>query len=302
MLEFIKIQTYLKKYNPNLKISLSELMFDNREFMVSWFVNNACNFSCNYCGHYNFKPEPPKYNIRHIAKSFDVFGDCGHIIITGGEPFLYPHFVDLCKLLTEKHYISINTNLSQASVKDFAEHINPQRIIMINAGVHYDYRIDKGIGIEGYLKKYNVLFEKGFNVVGSYVIHPSKINQDIDNIENLKKMGVEKISAKTFYGKYNNKNYPESYTQQEIEKICKYMQESIDMPEYLKYVSFRNFNCFAGKNFFSIEHNGDVLRCNTDRAFYGNIFKGTFIASKNAERCPHNSCICPYQGMIYSYK
>jgi MoaA/NifB/PqqE/SkfB family radical SAM enzyme len=302
MLEFIKIQKYLSEYLPDNNIPLAQKMFDKGEFMVSWFINDNCNFSCNYCGHYNRKPIPPKYDINHIAKSFDVFGDCGHIIITGGEPFLYPDFVKLCKLLTEKHYLSINTNLSQASVKDFAEQINPEKIIMINAGIHYDYRMDIGIGLEEYLDFYINLFEKGFNIVGSYVIHPTKITEDIENINKLKRMGVVNISAKTFSGKYNGYSYPGAYTKNELELVSSYMQHGLDMQEFLKYTSFENFYCEAGKNFFSIEHNGDALRCNTDRKFYGNIFNGTFKASANVEKCEEKFCVCPYQGMIYTQR
>ncbi len=302
MLEFIKIQNYLSEYQPNKNTPQAQKMFDKGEFMVSWFINDNCNFSCNYCGHYNRKPVSPKYDIQHIAQSFDVFGDCGHIIITGGEPFLYPGFIDLCKLLTEKHYLSINTNLSQASIKDFAEQISHERIIMINAGVHYDYRIDNKIGMDNFIKLYKILSNKNFNVVGSYVIHPAKILQGIKNIQFLKQLGLTNISAKTYYGTYDGKNYPSAYTQMEIDLISSYMLQGLDMPEYLKYTCFKNKFCLTGKDFFSIEHTGEVLRCNTDKQSYGNLFEKTFIPSKTAEKCTQSTCICPYQGMVYSYK
>ncbi len=303
MCEFLKIQNYLSNFQPESCKSLSEDMFSKGEYMVSWFVNNLCNFSCSYCGHYKKEhPEVGKFSIEHIVKSFLAFGNTGHIIITGGEPFLFPSFVQLCLGLTKYNYISVNTNLSQKNIIDFSNTIDPERVIMINAGAHFEFRKKNNIALDDFICNYNLLQNKGFNIIASYVVHPEHLNEMEKNIEYLKSLGVTTISAKTFSGIYNDKKYPQAYTADELNRIENYMSGQIDMPDYLKYYKFKGNNCLAGKDFFSIDPAGNVYRCNSDDTFFGNIFNNSFKPSGKTLKCKTDECSCPYQGMIYSSK
>lgn len=303
MSEFTKIQDYLKKYDPDSRQSLADAMFQKGEFMVSWFINNLCNFSCEYCGHYTTEhPSVGKYSVEHIVKSFRVFGNSGHIIITGGEPFLFPGFVDLCKELTKENFISVNTNLSHKLVTTFAEEINPNRVIMINAGIHFDFRRSKQIEMDDFVKKFILLHEKGFNIIGSFVVHPEHMEAMEKDIELLKSLGISAISAKSFSGISKGKKYPLAYTTEELNRIIRHMNGQIDMPEYLKYYRFKGKKCSTGKDFFSIDPGGNLSRCNSDDTPFGNIFEGTFMPSEKVKKCSKDECLCPYQGMIYSSK
>jgi len=93
--------------------------------MISWQLNELCNFRCPYCfcGEEKLSREHPacgKYSPEHIADCFDRTGKTWQVHMSGGEPFLYPRFVELCMALTRSHYISMNTNLSTANANDFA--------------------------------------------------------------------------------------------------------------------------------------------------------------------------------------
>ena len=303
MPEFIKIQEYLKKYNPESERSLAKDMFAQGEFMVSWFTNNLCNFSCAYCGNHSKEhPSVGKYSIEHITESFKAFGHSGHIIMSGGEPFLFPSFVELCKSLTKDNYISINTNLSARNVPDFAASINPEKVVMINAGIHLDFRKSKNINIDDFIINYKLFQDKGFNIVASYVVKPEQIGNLAKDINFLKSLGINNISAKSFRGVSMEKNYPQSYTKDEIKQIEKYMHEQIDMPEYLQFYNYKGRKCSAGKDFFSISPAGDVRRCFSDETSYGNIFENTFKPLEKEIKCTKEECICPFPGMIYSKK
>src|SRR6476619_762876 len=103
----------------------------------------TCTFRCSYC----FIPvEDLSIKLRVHAtneawqNAFDRTGKRWLIHLTGGEPFIYPDFVDLCARLTRSHYLSINSNLAHPSVDDFAKTIDPTRIHFINAALHLEER------------------------------------------------------------------------------------------------------------------------------------------------------------------
>jgi len=99
------------------------------DIIADWALNKYCNFSCPYC----FVSMEDRRQITYrgndaqrIISSFNNSGKIWLIHMSGGEPLLHPDFVDLCKGLTERHYISMNTNLSRQSVYDFCEKIDPK--------------------------------------------------------------------------------------------------------------------------------------------------------------------------------
>ena len=106
------------------------------DIAADWTINTRCNFNCDYCffgdGVQIEHPSVGAHSIDSIAEFFNGTSKIWHLHITGGEPFLYPQFADLCKLLTQQHFISINSNLSSPRVNDFAEQINPERVKYIH--------------------------------------------------------------------------------------------------------------------------------------------------------------------------
>ena len=106
------------------------------DIFANWRINLLCNFRCEYCFYSVFIVDRKKqtintddeYNIEKIVEGFNKTGLTWLVYISGGEPFLQPDFLELCRGLTEKHYISINTNLSTRNIYDFAKHINPEKV------------------------------------------------------------------------------------------------------------------------------------------------------------------------------
>ena len=77
------------------------------------------------------------------AEGFDSTGKTWLLHINGGEPSIYPGFINLCSSLSRNHYLSINSNLSGNCVEAFAETIDPKRVHFINAALHYVEREKK---------------------------------------------------------------------------------------------------------------------------------------------------------------
>lgn len=303
MSNFHKIESALKSYNHFASKSIAEDIFTKDEFMLTWTINEFCNFNCLYCGQYKTEnPDTGKYPVEHIKNCFDKTGKKWHIIITGGEPFLYPDFVNLISALTENHYVSVNTNMSAANVPEFTEKINPERIIMINAGAHILEREKTPNGKEEYINRFLKLQEKGFHIVASYVAHPELLKRMVPDFEYLSQKGIKNVCAKTYSGNYNGKKYPDSYTDEENELIDKYSNGSIELPAYRKYTNFKNKYCLSGNRFYAMDAAGNITRCLSDNKNYGNLFKGSFSITDTEKKCISDQCICPYQGMLFSKK
>ena|SRR5215831_13281922 len=91
--------------------------------------------------------------------------------IGGGEPSIYPGFIDLCEKLTQLHYLSINSNLAHRSIETFAERINPECIHFINASLHYYERSNKH-SLHDFVARVQKLRVRRFCVFVSSVMTP----------------------------------------------------------------------------------------------------------------------------------
>lgn len=85
------------------KIGLKEILLH---------VTNACNFRCAHCYHNDYL-SPNDLTLEEIDDLFQQFAEngVGHILLSGGEPFLRKDIMDIVHL-AEKYYftIAINTN------------------------------------------------------------------------------------------------------------------------------------------------------------------------------------------------
>ncbi len=107
---------------------------------ATWRINYKCNFDCVYCwpgshGHCE-QSQVGVLTPRHVVSFFEKESKEWEINITGGEPFLYPDFVYLAKLLTNKFKISLNTNLTSKHVYEFARIIDPDQVIYSSCSSH----------------------------------------------------------------------------------------------------------------------------------------------------------------------
>ena len=128
------------------------------DVIADWALNKVCNFSCPYC----FVPAKEKretakkgHDVQEIVSAFDNSGKIWLVHMSGGEPFLHPDFIGLCKGLTEKHYISVNTNLSSSLVYDFCDHIDPEKVSFVHCSLHIIEREKKNL-VNDFMEKVKV--------------------------------------------------------------------------------------------------------------------------------------------------
>jgi MoaA/NifB/PqqE/SkfB family radical SAM enzyme len=235
--------------------------------------------------------------LNKLTENLNVLTGDWLIYITGGEPFLEKNIIEICQAVTQRHYLSINTNLSLNNVYDFADKINPERIINISAAVHITEREKRDLNLKSYIEKICYLQNKGFKITATYVVTPDLLNRVKQDLEYLKSSGVQKSRIKIFRGIYNRKYYPNAFTNEEKE-IIKSME--YDYPEneiLLKNHSYYGQQCRAGKDFFSMDRKGDLNRCSNIFRSYGNFMESTMVRDQIARPCPAKKCGCPYEGI-----
>jgi hypothetical protein len=90
-------------------------------------------------------------NLNILSDSLDYLDKGWLFHISGGEPFLDNNFVDLCGVITNKHYLSINTNHSTSNVFDFANKIDPNKTLFISSSVHITEREKRDVKLNSYI-------------------------------------------------------------------------------------------------------------------------------------------------------
>lgn len=281
--------------------------------IINWRINDICNFRCVYCNpsrksinQYNVYSDKFEHFFKNTDKTF-------LICMTGGEPFLYPRFVELCEKLTHKHYIGIFTNLSSNKIYDFTERIEPERVEFIYCSVHIEER-ERRREVEDFINKFSQLKQKGFNVAASLVLYPSVLERFDELYRFFGNHGIT-LMPKTFFGYYRGKHYPQGYTRKERNKIHLYAKLSESEMQRIKTYygpttldiqimhgcySWKGLPCNAGKDFIYLECDGTFTRCVTDKERLGSVTTGKLRLHKKPKICNAEICKCPMHGLQFA--
>ena len=180
---------------------------------ADWYLLDTCNYRCSYCF---IGPDRLGSKLQTFASpqawrsAFDATGDVWLLHMTGGEPSLYPDFVELCEHLTAGHYISFNSNLTHSSLVSFAQRIDPSRVSFVNAGLHLEER-ERRSGHGAFLRHAELLQSKSFPVLISLVATPAALARFEEAIALLKPIGLFPI-PKLFRGVVDGRSYPKDYS------------------------------------------------------------------------------------------
>jgi MoaA/NifB/PqqE/SkfB family radical SAM enzyme len=285
---------------------------------ANWLLLQPCNFRCDYC-HQSEAALGAKAKIfGSIAQWRDGFKATGKtwlIHITGGEPTIYPDFVELCDELCQNHFLSINSNLAHRRILTFAKKIPPERIRFINASIHFKER-QKHNSLDVFIERAQVLMDAKFTVLPSLVMTPEMVSNAHAIYEQLEALGLFAI-PKVLRGIYAGKHYPLEYSAEEKRIITEYiirarqsyddlltsMEEppTIDMfsdDRFLRSLEdYRGRLCGGGYKFVKITPDGTVCRCNS-RDNLGNVLSRNVKLLNAPKVC--DTYFCPYFCEKYS--
>ena len=269
----------------------------NYDSWLHWDVTKRCNLDCEYCFG-KITDTSIKINLiktDKLLETLDKNGGVFRISFTGGEPTLIPNFVEACKLITEKHYLSFNSNLISNNIEKFALKINPNRILHIHASFHYDELLKKKL-LDKFTQNYNLLKNMNFNIYAETVAYPKFLNR-IKIISKFAKDNLIDLTFAPFYGNFEGKIYPESYS------ILEYNLFGISKSEISCYAQKGNI-CNAGFNAAVIFSNGNIYPCHQIKTKIGNIYD-YFSFADELVKCPSKKCGCPlnkYDNYLFSGK
>ncbi|MGD8780784.1 MAG: radical SAM protein [Ignavibacteria bacterium] len=252
---------------------------------LQWNLTSQCNFDCAYC----FGKTPVnKQELRTIKtaellRTFERTGKVFRLGFTGGEPFLIPNFIEACIEITKDHFISINSNIILPNVNEFAYTINPAKVLFIQASFHPLQLKEKNL-IAKYITNFKLLQKNNFNVIAEAVAYPP-YESIINEYEILLNNNGIKLFKAPFIGKHLNINYPEGYSESEIDLF------NIEK-ERIKYHYQKGKLCNAGYNAGVVYSNGDVYPCFQIKNKIGNVYEEINFKDEIG-KCPSKFCGCP---------
>jgi len=255
---------------------------------LMWNLSSKCNLNCEYCVSADYLKENKLENIDipPLLETLKKTGKTFCIQLTGGgEPFLVPNFLEACQALTKDHYISLSTNLTSPKVKEFAEIIDPKRVLLIAASAQIKEMEKKNL-TDCYINNFLLFKNKGFNIRSVVVAYPSLLSEADKYKRFFSDRGIN-IEYNNFRGKYQGKDYPAAYTKEEREKL------SLHPEIHYQYGKV----CNAGYNAATVKPNGEISPCLKINLDLGNIYTGIHLR-KNLMYCPLKFCECPVN--IYS--
>jgi MoaA/NifB/PqqE/SkfB family radical SAM enzyme len=270
-----------------------------------WNITSVCNYKCTYC----IADTSWKTAYLEVKKWEEIWNEIlenygsTHIRFSGGEPFVYPDFMDLLAVLSKRHTLNVTTNLS-FDVVEFVRKIGPlvnDNNITLSASLHPEY-----INTDEFIDKVLYLKSNGIYTSASIVAWPPFI-KDIPEIkEKMEKANIQFLII-PLQGHFWGKEFPEGYNEEE-RKILSILSVSVSNPASEEMYTFwlnkkqermTRRLCRMGQNFGMIWPNGDVYRCcTTDKSAYlGNMVDGTFKLLDEPAWCEIAPCKC-YKAML----
>ncbi len=276
------------------------------EIELEWLIHYKCNYRCPYCFFEGMWDEVQGRNVyRSTGQWLDAWERIhkryGHLrlLITGGEPFLYPDFVKLAGELSRDFSIGFDTNLS-CSEELLAEFARKAFRENTSLGLSFHPRFAV---FEPFLKKALFLKNKGFRVCVQYVSYPEQINQMNSYRLKFEDNGLYFIPL-PFRGRYNGKLYPAAHSEEEKQMIYNSMENlqgehQNRVEKQLCQVKTRGRSCRAGQVYARVDNDGSVYRCgryvSSNHSSLGSIFDEGFRFLDAPLPCEEEICPCEFR-------
>lgn len=263
--------------------------FKRPKVRLTWNMLYDCNYRCSYCFFAGKWQEYRKRNaylspeewLGHWRRIYDKHG-APYLIITGGEPFIYPNFIEIIKGLSQICYhINISSN-SSGDLKRFVEEIDPQKVSL---SISYQPEFDT---LDNFLERALFLRRHKFDGCLNFVAYPPYL-KDIEYNKKIFSSIGEPLSLKIipFFGECRGISYPQGYTQEEKGLI------GIDDAWFSK-VRKKGAPCPAGRDTALIFPDGKVARCGQigEARLLGNFFESNFKLLDELSPCEAEFCPC----------
>lgn len=282
-----------------------ELLGRSVRGVVSWNMNDTCNYRCSYCTQ-RFMPERT-YRLEEIEAYLAAFArlpGCWEVKLSGGEPFQQPGLTEIVSgLVARGHIVSVQTNLS-ASQRKLDAFLEATRgaLHVFAASLHLEYAepvafADKVAGLLPWVEAH------GVRLCVTSVATPARLVQLRDEVAPLfAARGISfKIQPEKLHGAVR------AYTEEEraiLLELGGHNRTGEIAP------NFRGRLCWAGMHYLVIKSSGEAYRCypasriGGRKAKLGSFVDGIELLDEPA-LCPYTHCNCTvpiHRGMIEGVK
>jgi MoaA/NifB/PqqE/SkfB family radical SAM enzyme len=238
-----------------------------------WMVMGRCNYRCPYCvyGLVEFDRRKVSYFydaaqwIARWKRMYEKYGE-GNIILTGGEPTLYPGFDDMVLELNRWYWVAFDTNLSwdKEKLAAFLKRARPDKV-RFEISFH-----PTETEIEPFLEKAQMVKDAGFGYINRLVAYPSRLAELSRYRDLFDRRGLTFV-VNPFQGEFEGKRYPESYTPQDRAAISgatvaiEGERSNASHKEFVSQILARESpkgrSCRSGYQHVRVEDDGTVYRC-----------------------------------------
>lgn len=268
----------------------------------NWEILLPCNYRCSYCIVHN---EAAPYLILSVPewekiweRIFRLYGCC-QVRFAGGEPTIYPNFIELVGRLLEMHTVDLTTNLS-FDVEEWIRKV-PSEGIAISGSLHLEHATP-----EEFLKKLLILRDKGNQLISASLVATPKHLERIEPARELFEKENVLFKIIPFNGVHEGKRYPGAYTDEERALLGMQVQKTPDElaktlnRQWQDYANskpddknFMGIPCHMGEMYAKIYSDGTVRRCcHTGVAVLGHITDENLMLYDSPEPCTVMSCSC----------
>lgn len=268
-----KIMKFEEKIKRGESIAILQFQYDY-----------TCNFHCEHCcitklrrkgGERHFTPE----DVKELSRQADEMG-LAHIVITGGEPLVFPDFDDIVRAIDpQKFYITSDTNGWHLDYKR-ARHIKGLGVDKIqlsldsmSASEHDSFRRKEG-SHERCIRAIDAAQDAGLNIIIQTVVTKQRVRSQefIEFLEflNGKGVGVFVTYAKPV-GDWEG-NFDVLVSRDDMDYM-RGLEKKYNVFTHLTPGYGLDLGCIAVKRMVSITKYGDVMPCPYIHCSLGNFFK-----------------------------
>lgn len=200
---------------------------DHRPYdaFLHWHITYQCQMMCNYCivtgpdkltDTRDKKRASPPVDIEAVMRTLDATEMIYYLSMMGGEPAMVPNIVELCKVLTQKHYVGFNTNLAALDPR-FWEEVNISHLGNFHISLHIQ-PMERTKLTGRFIENFKAMKAAGFTKYYITAVgDPAMLARFHEYREFFAKHDIFfKVIPMIEGGGLNGKIYPASYTKEEL--------------------------------------------------------------------------------------
>lgn len=268
-----KIMEYNNKINRGESIAILQFQYDY-----------ICNFKCEHCAILPFQGDKERRaftidDVKELSNQADELG-LAHIVITGGEPLVFPDFDQIVEALDpKKFYITSDTN-GWFLDEEKAEHLKAIGVDKIQLSIdsldateHDNFRRKPG-SHERAMKAVDACIKAGLNIIISTVVTKPRV-RSTEFVDFLKYFNDLNIGVFVTYAKPVGAwaGHFDMLIDKDDMLYMEKLEKEYNVFTHLTPSYGMDLGCIAVKRMVSITKYGDVMPCPYIHTSLGNFFE-----------------------------